>query len=715
MRIHELAKELGVPSKDVMASLEEMGYEGRTASSTVPEEALPRIRAAGGRVKPGSKPVAATAEQLPPRRTHDALEEPPTDVEGNGEAGAVEGAPGSQRGVGNGQATTVSTGVEEAPPLGDGRGAAIPAVPAVPSIKVFRGATPQDLADKLEKTSAEVMRLLFSAGEMVTVTQSLTDEAIELVAAELGQHVEIVGPDEDDVAEESEVVDESRLEPRAPVVTVMGHVDHGKTLLLDAIRSADVVGGEFGGITQHIGAYQIHRDGREITFVDTPGHEAFTAMRARGAQVTDIAVLVVAADDGVMPQTVEALNHARAAKVPIVVAVNKVDKPEADPQRVRQQMVERGVVPAEWGGEFEFVDVSAKTKANLDQLLETILLVADLQELKADPSMPARGVVLESHLDRGRGPIATILVRRGTLHVGDAVVCGAVYARVRAMLDANGKAMDAAGPSTPVQVLGWSQVAQTGDELRSVADEREARRIAQERETRTRVAEFASFRSGVSLTDLLIQARQGELPVLNLIVKADVQGSLGAILDALEKLPQNEVRIEVVHRGVGGITENDVSLALASRAVVMGFNVRPDPNARDLAEREGVDLRMYRVIYQMLDDIRQALGGLLSPDQLEVELGRAEVRALFRVPRIGLVAGCMITQGSITRGSLARLVRDGTIVYAGRVSSLRRFKDDVREVSEGFECGIGLENFQDVHEGDVIEAYEVREVARTLS
>jgi translation initiation factor IF-2 len=395
--------------------------------------------------------------------------------------------------------------------------------------------------------------------------------------------------------------------------------------------------------------------------------------------------------------------------------VNKVDKEEADPQRVRQQLVEYGIVPAEWGGEFEFVDVSAKTGQNLDKLLETLTLVADLQELRADPSARARGVTLEAHLDKGRGPIATVLVQRGTLRVGDAVISGTTWARVRAMFDENGAPVKEAGPAKPVAVLGWSHVPFAGDEFRVVGDEREARHVAQERESRHRASELVATRPASTLTDLLVRAREGEMAVLNLVIKADVQGSLEAIGEALEKFPQDEVRIQVLHRGVGGITENDVSLAAASGAIVVGFNVRPDPNARDLADREDVDLRLYRVIYQLLDDIHQALSGLLAPDEQEVDLGRAEVRALFRVPKAGVIAGCMVTRGQITRGALARLVRDGVIVYTGRITSLRRFKDDVREVNEGFECGIGLENFQDEHEGDVIEAFEVREVARTLA
>jgi len=501
--------------------------------------------------------------------------------------------------------------------------------------------------------------------------------------------------------------------PRPPVVTVMGHVDHGKTKLLDAIRETDVVAGEFGGITQHIGAYQVHRP-REVTFIDTPGHEAFTAMRARGADLTDIVVLVVAADDGVMPQTIEALNHAKAAGVPIIVAVNKVDKEDADPQRVRQQLSEQGLIPVAWGGDTEFVDVSAKTGQDLDTLLETILLVADLQDIKADPTAHARGVAVEAHMDKGRGPIATLLVLRGTLRVGDAIVCGAAWCRIRAMFDENMTAVQDAGPSKPVQVLGWSQVPEAGDDFRAVADEKEARHLGEERGTKLRAAEFAAKRpGGASLTELLRLAREGELPSLNLVIKADVQGTLEAIVESLDKLPQDEVRVQVLHRGVGGINENDISLAAASGAIVIGFNVRPDPTAREMAAKEGVDLRLYRVIYQALDDIRAALAGMLTPDEQEVELGRAEVRQLFRTPK-GVIAGCRVTHGTITRNSLARLVRDGAIVHTGRLGSLRRFKDDVREVGEGFECGIGLEGYQDVHENDVIETYEVREVARTL-
>ncbi|MGH2739710.1 MAG: translation initiation factor IF-2, partial [Actinomycetota bacterium] len=449
-------------------------------------------------------------------------------------------------------------------------------------------------------------------------------------------------------------------------------------------------------------------------FVDTPGHEAFTAMRARGARVTDIAVLVVAADDGVMPQTLEAIDHARAAEVPIVVAVNKIDKPESDPVRVRQQLAEHGIQTSEWGGDFEFVDVSAKTGENLGKLLETILVVSELAELKADPDARPRGVALEAHLDKGRGPVATVLVQQGTLRVGDPIVAGTAYGRVRALLDEHGNPVDEAPPAKPVQILGWSQVPQAGDEFRVVVDEKDARRIGRVREARVRAAELVSTRPGISLQDLVAGIQEGEIPELNIVLKADTQGSLEALADALEKLPSEEVRLRILHRGVGAVTESDVTLARASRAIVVGFNVRPDPKAREVAEQEGVDIRTYRVIYQAVDDIKQALSGLLAPAEEEVELGRAEVRAIFRVPRVGIAAGCFVTNGTMTRGSRARLVRDGAVVYAGKIATLRRFKDDVREVAENFECGIGLEDFQDIKEGDVIETYEVREVARSL-
>jgi translation initiation factor IF-2 len=694
VRIHELAKELGTKSKDLVEALEQMGYGGLTASSSVPDEAVPRLRASGGKAVPAGKPKVVTEEPLPTRRRvrkkePEAPPAEPTEIDAGGD----------------GQAPAEAEAPAEAPPVGEADGERA-------TIRVPRGATVKEVAEKLDVEATELIKRMFEAGEMATITQSLSDDAVTLLAAERGFDVELVAPDEEE--EEEEEVDPAKLRPRPPVVTVMGHVDHGKTLLLDAIRQSDVVSGEAGGITQHIGAYQVHQNGQEVTFIDTPGHEAFTAMRARGAQVTDIAVLVVAADDGVMPQTVEAIDHARAAGVPIVVAVNKIDKPEADPVRVRQQLAEQGVQTSEWGGDFEFVDVSAKAGTNLEKLLETILLVAELQELKADPEALPRGAVIEGHLDKGRGPVATVLVQRGTLRVGDAIVSGTAHGRVRAMLDEHGRPVDQAGPGRPVQVLGWSRVPEAGDDFRVVQDEKDARHLAQEREARVRAAEQVAARPAIRLEDVLAATREGEAAELNVILKADTQGSVEALAEALEKLSTNEVAVQILRRSVGAITESDVNLAQASGAVIIGFNVRPDLNARDLADREGVDVRTYRVIYQAVDDVKQALSGLLAPEEQEAELGRAEVRAVFRVPRQGVVAGCYITRGTFTRGSRVRLVRDGTVVYDGRIASLRRFKDDVREVQEGFECGVGLENFQDIKEGDVLEAYEVREVARSL-
>jgi translation initiation factor IF-2 len=721
LRVHELAKELGVPSKELLAALKEMGLDGLTASSSVPDQAVPRLRASGGKAVPEAKMKEAVEEPLPkarPRKKAAPAEEVAV-------VASAAGTPGESS-----TASSVLPGVAavDEPPAQPAAPAALATAPAptpvveptpsgaaktsLPVLKLVRGATAQDVADKTQRSPAEVVKTLIGLGEMATATQSLSDEALTLLCGELGYEAEIVGIEEDEEELEEEV-DEGRLEPRAPVVTIMGHVDHGKTLLLDAIRRTDVVSQEFGGITQHIGAYQVHTNDREVTFIDTPGHEAFTAMRARGAQVTDIAVLVVAADDGVKPQTVEALDHAKAAAVPIIVAVNKIDKPESDPARVRQQMVEHGVVPSEWGGTNEFVDVSAKAQTNLDTLLDTILLVADVEELKGDPIGRSRGVVLEAHLDKGRGPVATILVQRGTLEVGDTLVSGTSWAKIRAMLDENGQTVKQAGPSKPVQILGWSATPNAGDDIREVGDEREARHLAQEREAKVRAAELVTTRPP-TLQELMAQARRDEVPELNLIVKADAQGSIGALVDAFAKLPQDEVRVNVIRSAAGAISESDIALALASGAIVVGFNVRPDAQARELAEREGVDVRLYRVIYDAIDDIRGALSGMLKPEERETELGRAEVRALFRVPKTGVIAGCYVLQGTISRNARARVVRDGVVAYDGRIGSLKRFKDDAREVGEGFECGIGIENFNDVKEGDVIEAYEVREVAREL-
>jgi len=704
-RVHEVAKELGLTSKEVLSHLESIGEPAKSHSSTIDESLADRVRhelgnglapAAGATDAPAETP-AGSEEHAGAPEDRDIAEVVVAEPPGSEEQAAA--APAAEPGF-----DPVAPGTQSEP------------ASAVAALRINRGITVRDLSEKIGRPPAEIVKILLGLGEMVTVTQSMSDEAVELLGVEFGIPLQVVDPGEAEVLKDEDVPepagDEGELVPRAPVVTVMGHVDHGKTAILDAIRETDVAAGEAGGITQHIGAYQINFEGRELTFIDTPGHEAFTAMRARGAQVTDIAVLVVAADDGVMPQTIEAIDHARAARVPIVVAVNKIDRPEADPARVRQQLSDRGLLPEEWGGDSIFVDVSARERTNLDSLLENILLTADVRlDLRANPNTDARGVVIEAHLDRGRGPVATVLVRRGTLYLGDPVVAGAVWGRVRAMLDENGDRVEQATPGQPVQVLGWQSIPAAGDEFQSLADEREARAIAGEREQQWRAAELVSSRRS-SLATLLAATREGEIPELNLLVKADVQGSLGALDDQLAKMDQSLVKLSVIRKGVGGITENDVTLAQASDAIVIGFNVVANAAARALAEAGGVDIRTYRVIYQAVQDIENAARGLLGPETQEVPLGQAEVRAIFRVPRSGVIAGCMVLEGLIRRNGRARLVRDGTIIYETNISSLKRFKDDAREVAAGFECGIGLEGFQDIKEGDIIQAFDVQEVSR---
>jgi translation initiation factor IF-2 len=592
-------------------------------------------------------------------------------------------------------------------------------------IIVERGSTARDLGPKLNRSAGDVVRFLLLQGEMVTATQSLTDDMIELFAAELGADVRLVDPGEEKEAEllakyfedeEVEEVDEADLRPRPPVVTVMGHVDHGKTLLLDRIRSTDVVAGEAGGITQHIGAYQVTWGDHLLTFIDTPGHAAFTAMRARGADVTDIVVLVVAADDGVMPQTVEAVDHARAAEVPIVVAVNKIDREEANPERVLQQLAEHGLVPEAWGGDTIVVQVSALQGTGIDELLEQLVLVAEVEELRASPEGRARGVVLEANLEAGRGPVATVIVESGTLRVGDPVVAGAAWGRVKALVDDHGDHVKEAPPSMPVQVLGFSEPPQAGDELRVAKDQATARTLGEARAQRFRLSghlPVASAATGAKLEDLFEQIQRGETATLNLVVKADVQGSLEAVTEGLRRLERDDVKLSFVHRGIGGVTENDVQLARASNATIIGFNVRPDRRARELAEESDVEIRTYEVIYKLLEDIEAAMLGLLAPELEEVVTGEAEVRQVFRIPRVGAVAGCYVREGTITRGSKVRFLREGVVIWKGTITSLRRFKDDVREVQSGFECGIGLSDYQDLKEGDVIETFEEREIPRT--
>jgi translation initiation factor IF-2 len=582
---------------------------------------------------------------------------------------------------------------------------------------VPRAVTVEEFASRVGRPPAEIIKLLLQMGELKTISQSLSDEAVELLADELGVTVEVVSPEAEPEAAEAGALESPEespelLETRPPVVTVMGHVDHGKSSILQWYRKQEMLSLEAGGITQAIGAYRVHSDGRMVTFIDTPGHQAFTQMRARGAEVTDLVILVVAADDGVQPQTIEALDHAKAAHVPVIVAVNKIDKDNADPTRVRQQLAELGLQPEEWGGDTIFVDVAAKHGTNLDELLDMVYLVSDLQELKANPKAAARGVAIEAHLDKGRGPVATLIVQKGSLRIGAPVVCGPAWCKVRSMVDDMGQHVGVAGPSQPVQVSGWSRVPTAGDEFRVVHDEREAKRIAQEREARVRQAEYVAAAKPVSLLDLLAKTQSDALPELRMIVKADTQGSVEALVDSLEKMDQAKVRLTVLRSGVGAITENDVTLALASGAIVVGFNVRPDVGARQLGEREGVDIRTYQVIYHLLGDIEAATRGLLAPVQQEVVLGTAQVRQLFRTPR-GVVAGCYVMEGKIVRNASARILRDGAIVYTGTIGSLRRFKEDVREVLTGFECGIGIPDFNDLKEGDTIEAFEVREVAAT--
>jgi translation initiation factor IF-2 len=582
---------------------------------------------------------------------------------------------------------------------------------------VERFSTPQELGPKLNRTAGDVIRFFFLRGQAVTATQPLTDEMIELYAKELGAKVRIVEPSEstvaDIVAKHFASDPEPRREvPRPPIVTVMGHVDHGKTLLLDRIRHTNVVAQEAGGITQHIGAYQIEWQGNKLTFIDTPGHEAFTQMRARGANVTDIVVLVVAADDGVMPQTEEAISHARAAGVPIVVAINKIDKEDADPTRVMQQLAERGLVPEAWGGDTVTVQLSALTGQGIDELLEYLVLVAELQELRCDPTARVRAPVLEASMEVGRGPVATVIPLDGTLKVGDPVVAGSAWGRVKALVNDQGRQVKEAPPAYPVQVVGLSEPPEAGDELRVADSVNQAREIAEEVAEAKRAKAAATVTrlggSAARLESVSESVAKGEEAVLRLVLKADVHGTLEAIVASLEKLKRPEVEIEIVHKGVGGITESDVTLAAVTNAVIFGFNVRPDRRAREVAESEGVQIRTYEIIYDLIEDLEKALKGLLKPEVEEVVTGEAEVRAVFRIPKIGAVAGCYVRHGVITRGSKVRFLRDGVVIWKGTISSLKRFKDDVREVQAGYECGVGLSDFQDLKVGDVIETYEER-------
>lgn len=570
----------------------------------------------------------------------------------------------------------------------------------------------QDLAHQMGKKATDVIMKLMAMGVMATINQELDVDTATIIAEEFGATVEVKVSKEEELFTDVEDKPED-LEHRPPVVTIMGHVDHGKTSLLDKIRSTHVTSTEAGGITQHIGAYQVETRGQKITFLDTPGHEAFTAMRARGAQITDIAILVVAADDGVMPQTIEAIDHAKAAGVPIIVAINKVDKPEADPERIKQELTNYALVPEEWGGDTIMVPVSAKKGDGIDDLLDMILLVAEMGELKANPNRNAKGKVIESKLDKGRGSVATLLVQTGTLHVGDFLIVGTTQGRIRAMFDYKGRSLKTAGPSVPVEILGLNEVPEAGDDFIAVDNEKLAKQVADKRQKEKHQQEIAR-NTKVSLEDLFAQIKEGDIKELNIILKADVQGSIEAIRQSLEKLGNDEVRVNIIRTAVGGIREADVMLAAASNALIIGFNVRPDVGARKLAEKEEIQINTYRVIYEAIEDVKAALSGMLSPDIKEVELGQAEVRSTFKVPKVGLVAGCYVTEGKITRNARVRVVRDGVVIHDGNLGSLKRFKDDVKEVATGYECGMGFERFNDIKEGDILEAYTFEEVKRAL-
>jgi len=748
-RVHELAREYDMSSADVMTKLKAAGIEVKASASAVDSQEADAALRNNGRDAAAARQAAREAQKARQAAASAAegkqgdgktaegerkgRQQRPNRGDLRGERAPSAGPGGRRRVVIDSQASRRQGpgggGPPQGPPRRQRRGRRrrgtyndtiapldTAAQSATDLVRINSGSTVKDVAEYFGVPVPEVIKKLMMRGEMATLTQTLSDDAIGVLAEEFGRQVEVVhAADEVEPEPEYEDADED-LVYRPPVVTIMGHVDHGKTSLLDAIRSTEVAEGEAGGITQHIGAYQVHHNDKLVTFLDTPGHEAFTAMRARGAQVTDIVVIVVAADDGVKPQTDEAIDHAKAADVPIIVAVNKIDKEGADPTRVRTEMTQRALQPAEWGGETEFVDVSARTHDGLADLLETIQVVAELEDYKANPATEASGVVVESKLDPGRGPVVTLLVQRGTLTVGDALAAGSHWGRVRAMHDFLGARVKEALPGDPVEVLGFDGVPEAGETVRVVENDRRARQLAEERGLRLKQEQQAR-RSGRkrSLEDVFKSIQTGELQELALLVKADVAGSAEAIQDEIAKLPQDQISVNIIHTGVGGINESDVMLAAASEAFIIGFNVRPVGDARTVAEREGVDIRTYSVIYKALDELRAAMQGMLAPEEVEEALGSVEVRATFRASRIGVIAGSYVTDGRIVRGARTRLVRDGTVVYEGQIESLRRFNEDVREVATGFECGIVLRNFQDVKEGDVLEAFETRQVERALA
>ncbi len=710
VRIYELARTLGVPSKELIHELKKQGIELKSHMSSIDDETAELVLAL---YKP--EPAAVETLSVETAGTAAPVKVDIAEAAAPGPAGVAEVTvvppPELPRPVERATPTPqpsdqpqVAT-VIEAPPAPKGA--------PEKRLRLGEAITVKELAEKMNVRPADAIKVLMKTGVMATINAVIDIEKATALAQAFGYSVETAPVDSGEgLMEEADAAE--NLVPRAPVVTVMGHVDHGKTSLLDAIRATNVTQSEAGGITQHIGAYEVNTTRGKVVFLDTPGHEAFTAMRARGAQVTDIVVLVVAADDGVMPQTVEAITHAKAANVPIVVAINKIDLPDANPDRVKQQLSEYGLVPEQWGGDTIYVEVSAKRKLNIDALLEMVLLQAEILELRANPNRRGQGVVIEAELDKTRGPVATVLIQNGTVRVGDTFVVGMHYGRIRALLNDRGEKIHQAGPATPVEVLGLSGVPLAGDLFQVVADEKKARQIALLRQERQREAHIQRT-SRVTLEDLYRQVKEGEVKELNVLIKADVQGSVQAVRDTLEKLSTSEVRLRVIQGVVGGITESDVMLASASNAIVIGFNVRPTPKARELADREGVDIRLYTIIYDLIADVKAALEGLLEPEFVEQILGRAEVREIFNIPRVGVIAGCYVTEGTIPRNAECRLLRDNVVVYQGRIASLRRFKEDVQEVSSGYECGIGLERFPDVKQGDIIEPFVREQVAKKLA
>jgi translation initiation factor IF-2 len=733
-RVHEIAKAQGLSSKELLAALKKAGIEAKAAASSVEEaDALKALgNGAGAATATQAKPKAKAAPKA------EAKAPAPSRPDGQAPSKPAAPKPTAKKPAAGGKKRRVVIDSQAArrdqmggpppqrPPRRRGGRRRRPLLeeppvkaeePAEPeATRVNSGATVREVAELLGLGSAEVIKKLMMMGEMATLTQTLTDESIEAIADEYDRKIEIVtAAEEEPEAPEFDDTEESLVD-RPPVVTIMGHVDHGKTSLLDAIRETEVAAGEAGGITQHIGAYQVHHEAKTITFLDTPGHAAFTAMRARGAKVTDVAVVVVAADDGVMPQTKEAIDHARAADVPILIAVNKIDKEGAQPDRVRNELAADGLTPEDWGGETVYCDVSAKTHEGLDNLLDMILLVSELEELGANPDAPASGTVVESQLDPGRGPVVTILVQRGTLAVGDSLVAGPQWGRVRAMQDFTGARVEKAGPGMPVEVLGFDGVCEAGEHVRAVENDRRARQLAQERGNRLKTEALARRQARkVSLEEVFSRVQEGDIKELNIVLKADVAGSLEALQDEIAKVPQEQVAINIIHSQTGGINESDVMLASASDAIVIGFNVRPLADARKAGEREGVDIRTYSVIYKITEDLRNAMEGLLEAVEVEETLGEAEVKQTFKASKVGRIAGCIVTEGRVTRDASVRLVREGTVIWDGKLGSLRRFKDNVQEVDEGQECGIVLEGYADIKEGDVLEFFETKQVEQTLA